>query len=205
MSKENSRTQRRLDRIKQEIPIARVLADYGYSVRPDGGDREQQFSCDLHGDKQDKKPSARLYPESAAFYCFGCGKTRDAVALVREKDGLSFMDALASLEKRYDLPPLPWEQDDSHSETTPSLKQEILNRLNPQRTFSDDLKVISTLLDQVIQDQFLTMAQATSYWEAVDQIEFKVDKHIISDIRGRAVLQAILERLQKDVKDTLSA
>lgn len=63
-----SRGKKRADRIRAEIPIQRVLADYGYNI--DGGyDGEQQFSCDLHGDGRDNKPSGRVYPSSGSWYC----------------------------------------------------------------------------------------------------------------------------------------
>lgn len=65
----SSRAKQRADRIRSEVPIIRVLADYGYHVNPDGEDREQQFSCDLHGSGQDRKPSARVYPSTNSWYC----------------------------------------------------------------------------------------------------------------------------------------
>ena len=58
-----SRLKERIARIREEIPIATVLAHYGYRVRDDGGEREQQFPCDLHGDGQDNTPSARAYDD----------------------------------------------------------------------------------------------------------------------------------------------
>ena len=71
------------DRIRAEVPIVDVLYGYGYAVHPDGEDREQQFSCDLHGDGADTKPSARVYPDGGSFHCFACGRSRDAITLVR--------------------------------------------------------------------------------------------------------------------------
>lgn len=64
-----SRAKQRADRIREEVEIVQVLADYGYHVSAHGGDREQQFSCDLHGDGSDSKPSARAYPSSNSWYC----------------------------------------------------------------------------------------------------------------------------------------
>jgi len=63
------RARKRADRIRETIPIVSVLADYGYEVRTDGGDREQQFACNLHGDGNDVKPSARVYPHSNSWHC----------------------------------------------------------------------------------------------------------------------------------------
>lgn len=57
------------DRIRELVPILEVLVTYNYRVRADGGEREQQFQCDLHGTGKDNKPSARVYPESNSWYC----------------------------------------------------------------------------------------------------------------------------------------
>lgn len=65
----SDRAKQAADRIREHVPIVRVLAAYGYRVREEGGDREQQFSCDLHGDGRDSKPSARVYPASDSWYC----------------------------------------------------------------------------------------------------------------------------------------
>lgn len=63
------RAKQRADRIRADVRIIQILSDYGYNVNPDGGDREQQFSCDLHGDGSDSKPSARAYPSSNSWFC----------------------------------------------------------------------------------------------------------------------------------------
>jgi len=93
---------KRSERIKDKIPIVRVLSDYGYDVYEGGG--EQQFRCDLHGDGSDNAPSARVYPESNSFFCFACGKARDSIALVMEKEGSDFNKSCTLLEKKYGLP-----------------------------------------------------------------------------------------------------
>ena len=64
-----SRSARRLAQIKSEVPIQQVLFDYGYKIHMGGQFQEQQFPCDLHGDGQDGKPSARMYPASNQWYC----------------------------------------------------------------------------------------------------------------------------------------
>lgn len=57
-------------RIREHVPIVRVLVALGYEdIRADGGEREQQFRCDLHGSGQDNTPSARVYPDSNDWYC----------------------------------------------------------------------------------------------------------------------------------------
>ena len=109
-----SRSERRATRIREDVRIDRVLAAYGYAVQIDV-DREQQFSCDLHGDGTDSKPSARCYPANNAWYCWACARSRDAVQTVREKEGLGFLAALDKLERDYGLSPLPWEDGDNEA------------------------------------------------------------------------------------------
>ena len=93
---------KRSDRIKAEISIFTLLSDYGYDVVD--SPREQQFSCNLHGDGQDNSPSARAYPESNSWYCFACGKVRDSISTVMEIEGVEFKDACSKLERKYNLP-----------------------------------------------------------------------------------------------------
>tara|TARA_X000000950_G_scaffold240276_2_gene293222 strand:+ start:12429 stop:13001 length:573 start_codon:yes stop_codon:yes gene_type:complete len=103
-----SRAKKRAERIRNEVPLDVVLTRYGYDVIPNA-EREQQFSCDLHGDGSDSKPSARYYPESTSWHCFACSKSRDAISTVMEKEGKNFSEACTYLEQQYGLPPLPWE------------------------------------------------------------------------------------------------
>ena len=93
---------RRSDRIRKKISIFSVLKKYNYDVVD--SPREQQFRCNLHGDGSDNSPSARAYPDSNSWYCFACGRTRDAISTVMEIEGVSFIQACNALEKKYDLP-----------------------------------------------------------------------------------------------------
>ena len=92
---------KRAERIKEKIPILSVLSAYNYDVH--GNTREQQFRCDLHGDGNDNAPSARVYPETNTWFCFACGKVRDSIATVMEKEGLDFGKACTALELKYGL------------------------------------------------------------------------------------------------------
>lgn len=107
-----SRSERRAERIRTDVPIERVLSHYGYEVLIEGGSREQQFRCDLHGDGMDGKPSARCYPGTNSWFCWACNQSRDSIQTVREKEGVSFYAAMDRLEKLFGLPPLAWEEGD---------------------------------------------------------------------------------------------
>jgi len=91
----------RAERIKNEINIEDVLSSYGYEVYVGNG--EQQFKCDLHGDGTDNTPSARVYPQSNTWFCFACGRSRDSISTIMEKEGLSFNDSCTALEGKYGL------------------------------------------------------------------------------------------------------
>ena len=95
----------RAQRIKELIPIEQVLSDYGYAVHSDLGEREQQFSCDLHGDGSDNRPSARVYPETSSWYCFACSKARDAIATAQEKEqfAMELRDQYAAEFPNFDI------------------------------------------------------------------------------------------------------
>ncbi len=157
------------DRIREEVPIVQVLVDYGYTVHPDGGDREQQFSCDLHGDGQDSKPSARVYPQSASFHCFACGRSRDAITLVRERDSVDFWAAVKVLESRYGLPALPW------SGPTHEPKDRAIHKVTEAlgsrgQTTEQILKRVERLIDTLCKERELPATQCAALWETHDRV-----------------------------------
>jgi len=162
-----NRTEKRVGRIKTDIPIDRVLAKYGYAVE-EGTDREQQFSCDLHGDGTDSKPSARCYPDTNQFYCWACGMSRDAIQLVREKEGVGFMEAMDLLEKQYQLPPMSWEGEEKE-ETPESLLESIL-REPPRDTLEIESSRAKRLLDAMTMERAKPLSLVLRLWEQFDYL-----------------------------------
>jgi len=193
-----SHARARADRIREEIPIVQVLEDFGYNVRIEGGDREQQFPCDLHGDGHDLKPSARVYPDSESFYCFGCDVTRDAIATVQAVEGLEFWDAIKWLETKYGLPPMRWEG----PREKPTIDS-VIAGLRHDRTFEDDLGRAYARLDRVTQDRALRLEELLAFWEATDKVAWHVQGSKgqgdgpWSEKQGRAVLAKLQERVLK--------
>lgn len=145
-------------RIKEQINIEAVLQEYGYDVHVDGG--EQQFRCDLHGDGSDNAPSARVYPQTNSWFCFACGKSRDAISTVVEKEGLSFNDSCSVLEKKYGL-----------SEWVFKKKKDVYSEKN---TNPSEIEVLSkrvyTLLKNKTDNREIELSQAIRMWEAYDFI-----------------------------------
>ena len=78
--------------------------------------------CPIHGD--DNITSAYVYADSNALYCHKCQIQWDVIGLIRMMHGgkkFSFMRTLALIERRFNLPPLPSEEefDDDDVPDTP--------------------------------------------------------------------------------------
>jgi hypothetical protein len=184
------RSRRRADRIRTAIPMARVLADYGYAVNPDGGDREQQFPCDLHGDGRDGKPSGRLYPASNSMYCFACGRARDAVSLAMEKEGLKFVDALDKIERRYGLPPLP--DDGSDDEDESDRPADIADALAERpATFAEASDRTDRFLRRVTAARSLPMDATLRLWWEFDRVRHGATNEGWADDRAAAAATSV--------------
>lgn len=180
-----TRAERRAARIRTDIPITRVLEAYGYRVQD--VDREQQFSCDLHGDGSDSKPSARVYPSTNQWYCWACSRSRDAIATVREKEGVSFHAALEKLERDHGLPALPWE--DGDDETAPADPvAEVLDapRTDPVRARTE------RVLRALTVERTEPLPRVLKLWEAFDRARVLEDRG--DDGPMRTLLTALLRR-----------
>jgi DNA primase len=190
-----SRSTRRLDQIKKHVPIQQVLADYGYKIHMGGTYQEQQFPCDLHGDGHDSKPSARMYPETNQWYCFACSKSRDVVETVRAKEGLEFMDAIAFIERKYDLPQVPWEDDDSVQSEQGPTSRSVASILDQKATFADDRKKLVAALEAVTEDRLLPMDTVAAHWEALDKTTYLVKEGQLGEVPARMILVRLYDRL----------
>jgi hypothetical protein len=185
-----SRAKQRADRIRSEVSILQVLSDYGYNVNPNGGDREQQFSCDLHGSGRDAKPSARMYPTSNSWYCWGCSRPRDAIQTCREKEGLEFWDAVKALEARYHLPPLPWADDAEPAES--SISDHVRAILAEGATREDVVHQIKRRLEIATSERERPMVEVLKGWEDFDRALYGMEHEQWSDAKGMAMLLRIL-------------
>lgn len=189
------RAKQAADRIREEIPIVQVLVDYGYMVHPDGGDREQQFSCDLHGDGMDTKPSARVYPDSASFHCFACGRSRDAITLVREKEGIDFWPAVKALEGRYGLPSLPWTA--SLEEPKDKTLRKVSEALaGTQQTAEEVLRRVERLVDSLCRERACTPDQCAALWEAHDRVSLLLEKEAAPEKTAKEAALRVLAHVR---------
>lgn len=171
-----SRARKRADRIRERVPLDEVLYRYGYDLIPDA-DREQQFSCDLHGDGSDNKPSARFYPDSDSWYCFACSKSRDAISTVMAKEGLSFSEACSSLERAYGLPPLPWENEDRPKAQT-EIEVEVVE--TPDLVSAHVLKTLKSFA----MGKDMTLDDLLRMWEIHDRVMYLHREGKIEDAKA---------------------
>jgi hypothetical protein len=187
-------------RLHEHVPILEVLQAYGYRIREDGGLREQQFSCDLHGSGRDLKPSARVYPESNTWYCFSCDKTRDAIETVRAKDGLKFWDAVKLLEKNYGLDPLPLDYG-LEDQTGPI--QALASTLDATQTFAQDLDQLQRLLDRCTINRDLPLESLLRFWEKFDEVSHRVQGSPNhgggqwTETQGRVMLHGLRQKIME--------
>lgn len=182
-------TIRRARRIREEVPILQVLVDYGYPVHPNGGDREQQFPCDLHGDSLDSKPSARVYPASNNTFCFACGIARDSIRIVMEKEGVSFSEACRILESRYNLPPLPAVVEDQAS-----IQENLITTFTSTRTFIDEHKRVDTLLSNLTRDRDLPVHVLLDLFERIDRAEYMFEKGLLDEETAKSEVLRVRQR-----------
>lgn len=178
----------RVERIREAVRITSLLSELGYRVVDD--EREQQFGCDLHGTR-DGKPSARVYPSSNSWYCFACGKYRDAIKTVMDKMEIDFRAALAWLEKTYNLPTYTPQAKDP----TQTLDEALAVTFTPPQDDNADRVIVQirALLDGQRHDKVLTCQQTMELWERLDVA--------VAKQAGAGMLTALREDILQQVRD----
>lgn len=168
-----TRNDRRRSRLRR-VPLARVLERLGYDVDPSADSVEQQFRCNLHGDGQDGKPSARCYPGSATWYCFACAQARDAVETLRERRGLPLEAALDQLEQMFGLPPLPWDAPEAEEPEPEEVRQ----------ASEGPVEALARCARRLGRDRAAPLPVLLQVWEFLDRAE--VDPMFAADLEGKA-------------------
>lgn len=193
----NERLKARAQRVNEECDLGELLRDYGYDVYPDRS-REQQFSCDLHG--QDNKPSARLYGPTNSTYCWVCQKSRDSVAYVMAKENVGFREAIKLLERRLGLPALEWDEEDSRSllETPDQYIEALANDVGVSG-YGDTKDRVYRLLQTTTQERELPLNSLLAFWQVFDRIDYLHHQQRWPDEKAKTALSKlkakVLERL----------
>ncbi len=86
-----------IDRIYQTANIVEVIGDF---ISLDKKGTNYQACCPFHGEKT---PSFMVSPAKGIYKCFGCGKGGNAISFVIDHEGLSYVDALKYVAKKYGI------------------------------------------------------------------------------------------------------
>lgn len=190
-----SRLRARADRVNQECDLGELLQGYGYAVVPDR-QREQQFSCDLHG--LDNKPSARLYGHNNTTYCWVCQKKRDPISYVMEKEHLNFRGAIEQLEQRLGLPTLPW---DDEAERVLDPVDEVAEVSRADVNYETERERMRRFLDTLTAERDLDARTLLAFWEVFDRVDYGVAKQSWGEPKGVEALTQLRGRLMERLKE----
>lgn len=195
-----SRNERRVERVKTQVPIRHLLASFGYRVQVDGGDREEQFCCDLHGDGHDNKPSARVYPDNT-IYCFACGIARDTIALTRAKQDLGFWEAVEWLEQKYNFPPMPFDTEDDPAPRT--VVQQIADSIVTLQTFEEIRDQVRKRLDRATKEKGLPLGVLLNFWEDFDRLVYGYQKEKVPEGKVKKDLLLLADSILEKMKEVI--
>ena len=194
------RAKQRADRIRAEVPMAKILAGYGYRVRTDAGDREQNFSCDLHGDGRDSRPSAIFYPRTNSAHCFACSRSRDAITWVQEKEGIDFWSAVKKIEADYNLPPLPWEDDipEKGTGTAPARPRGATSEVEAALTHAESYDAsedrVRRYLTALCAERIVPPAKVYALWEAYDKVRYLASEGAMPERDAVGLMHRVLDK-----------
>ena len=90
----------RIERIQEEVRFDDLVSDIVGRVG-------EFISCPFHGN--DSTPSFRIYRGSNDGFCFGCPAGKgyyDHIRFVKQYHGITWIQALKWIEKKYNLPPM---------------------------------------------------------------------------------------------------
>lgn len=186
--------QERIQEIHKRVTSYDVLRMNG--VQLDGSDaRELQFSCPFHG--IDRKPSARVYPESergpSHAWCYVCQERWDVISLWMKFNGSTFGSAIAELERTYGLttPPMP---DGMREYTKPA--EESLDAFNTLFEACERRLIGARPAYAQLND----LKGYISAGSILDKLHSKVMDRRMPASRAQEVLQQLLERIGQKMR-----
>ncbi|MBR0534982.1 MAG: DNA primase [Clostridia bacterium] len=96
-----------IDRLRDSNDIESVISSY-IELRRRG--RNLVGLCPFHNEKT---PSFTVYPETASYYCFGCGAGGDVIGFIRNIENLDYIEAVKLLADRSGIKMPDADYDDS--------------------------------------------------------------------------------------------
>jgi DNA primase len=83
--------------INEQVRISTVLRDYHVDIV--GSEGAEQIHCPFH--YPDTNKSCRVYHDTDSLYCFVCDKSWDVIEFVKDKEELTFGQAVAFVKRHY--------------------------------------------------------------------------------------------------------
>ncbi len=112
-----------IQEIKQRADVLEIISDF-LSVKRKG--QNYWACCPFH---DEKTPSFSINPAKGFYKCFGCGKFGDAIDFVQEHEGMSYVEALQYIGKKYNIT-IEQEALTPEERTSHSLKESLFILLN---------------------------------------------------------------------------
>jgi DNA primase len=106
--------------LKLRVNLADVVSRV-VTLRKAGGSRLKGL-CPFHNEKT---PSFHVDPDKGLYHCFGCNKSGDLIAFVRETEQLNFTEAIEALGQRFNIPIEYEEGSSGPSNEERSLRKEL--------------------------------------------------------------------------------
>ncbi|UCC38680.1 MAG: DNA primase [Candidatus Aminicenantes bacterium] len=185
-----------IEQIRQAANIIDIASQYT-TLRKRG--RKFVGLCPFHSEKA---PSFTVDDEKQLFHCFGCGAGGDIFTLVKEKENLSFPEALNYLAEKYNIPiptrkkfsPQRQKQNEKlykiNEDTLAFFKKNLFNTQEGHKAL-DYLKK-RNIPEEVIQK--LKIGYALNSWDSL--LSFFKGKNISADVLEKAGL--VLRREKKE-------
>jgi DNA primase len=108
--------------LKLRVNVADVISRV-VALRKAGGSRLKGL-CPFHNEKT---PSFHVDPDKGLYHCFGCNKSGDLIAFVRETEQLNFTEAVEALGQRFNIPIEYEDGGGGPSREERSLRQELFD------------------------------------------------------------------------------
>lgn len=103
-------SQETIQAVQHCVHIEEVVADF-VSLKKKGANL--WACCPFH---QEKTPSFSVSPTKGFYKCFGCNAAGDAITFIREIEGVSFVEAVTYLAKKYGIPIQETEQHEQQAQ-----------------------------------------------------------------------------------------
>lgn len=206
----------RAENIKKQVTVYDILNYYNVRIRTENA--EVQFPCPLHGDGKDAGYSARAYPpedgeDYGGTYCWGCHKARDVIEWVKDKESLSFVQAMKLIEEKFSVDNVPniykffdpaadrqpEEGDESTSFVNNSrLVQEINSILSSSKQGTQIFSFIEKKIFRLSQEKKddLNMSDLLRLYYVLDSVQFDLKQNNIDEEKAQTILAKLISKIQ---------